>query len=95
MTRYHLLVCVDNRWTVVTVDAVANQITVPNADRYGRYFVGGTGRASIEYAARYVHAHRPDLSYATKYNAQRALARAGRIVHMDYGGGDLFVEDLL
>ena len=92
MTRYHLLVCVDKRWTVVTVDTVANQVTVPNVDRFGRYCVGGTGRASIERAARYVHAHRPDRSYSTKRNAQRALAREGFHVRVD-DDGDLIVEE--
>jgi hypothetical protein len=87
---YSLLVQVDGRWTVVAIDAHANQVTVPALGNT-RFYVSGTDRAAIETAACYTNAHRPRRAYGSRAKAEAALHSEGRRVWEDRDG-DLRVD---
>ena len=87
MSRYSLLVSHAGRWSVVTVDTAANQVSVPDCEG-GRVFWRGTGARDIERAAAYNVAHRPGHHWGSRAGAVRALARQGLRVWRDGDGDD-------
>ena len=87
MTRYSLLASHAGRWSVVTIDTAANQVSVPDLEG-GRAFWRGTGARAIESAAAYNVSHRPGHHWASRAGAIRALARSGLRVWRDDDGDD-------
>ena len=85
ITHYSILVSYRDRWSVVTIDTRANQVSVPDTAG-GRVCWGGTGASALDSAAAYNVAHRPGHHWASRAGAVKALARQGLRVWRDEDG---------